>query len=711
MHRVGMSFLAPLYLIAGLAIAGPILFHLIRRTPRGRQAFSSLMFLEPSPPRMTKRSRIEDWLVLLLRGLALILLALAFARPFWRVQAMTTAEQDAGREIVLLIDTSASMQRDDLWQQAIAQVNEKLANVDPRDTVSCLVFGNDVRELMSAESWQALPAAERVPFLVESLGKLSPTWEASHLAKALQQAAERLDSSSASQRTLREVCLISDMQKGSDWDQLQGYRWPEGVTLNLLPVGQGASMTNVGLQVVESELSNDDIVRIRVSNSARSAETLFLLSWASEFGAEAPTNSEQHSESLPVYVPAGQSRVVRAPARPETGHVHRLLLTGDDHAFDNTCYVARKAVWQASIVWLGESGTSDASPRFFLEPLFPQLPRRHIDFVDWIDSEPEQLPERAALIICGTQPTPRQTNWMKSQLELGSTVLYVARSAEQAIGVFPVLNSSATAITEDPAADYYMLGDVDLSHPVMRVFDDPRFSDFTKLKFWKRRAIENLELKDGQIVWQFDDQLPALVHWKQKSGNLFLLASSWSREDSELALWTKFPPFMNSILELGRPPSLTQLQFVVGSELPLETILPPETADIFVQRGSEEPRQLSRTDSIQFDRPGMTRLASTRDELATSTLELAVNLAAAESEITPLSVADFEAMGVQLDSNLQEAAPTDPSLQRQLMNTELESQQQWWRWLLVTVLILLLAETILSARKVWQEAGQKPASA
>ena len=70
-----MSFLAPLFLLGGLAVGLPIVFHLIRRTTREQKVFSSLMFLLPTPPRLTKRSRLENWLLLLLRCLALGLLA------------------------------------------------------------------------------------------------------------------------------------------------------------------------------------------------------------------------------------------------------------------------------------------------------------------------------------------------------------------------------------------------------------------------------------------------------------------------------------------------------------------------------------------------------------------------------------------------------------------------------------------------------------
>jgi hypothetical protein len=77
-----VSLLAPLYFFGAMAIGLPILFHLIRRRPKGEVEFSSLMFLRPTPPRLTRKSRLDNWPLLLIRALALILLAAAFARPF-----------------------------------------------------------------------------------------------------------------------------------------------------------------------------------------------------------------------------------------------------------------------------------------------------------------------------------------------------------------------------------------------------------------------------------------------------------------------------------------------------------------------------------------------------------------------------------------------------------------------------------------------------
>src|SRR5438067_420431 len=102
-----MSFLAPLFLLGALAIAAPLLFHLIRRTTRERHVFSSLMFLMPSPPRVTRRSRLEHLLLLAVRCLVLCVLAAAFARPFIRKPMAPDRSDNTGKTVLLLVDTSA----------------------------------------------------------------------------------------------------------------------------------------------------------------------------------------------------------------------------------------------------------------------------------------------------------------------------------------------------------------------------------------------------------------------------------------------------------------------------------------------------------------------------------------------------------------------------------------------------------------------------
>src|SRR5215475_15333593 len=106
-----MSFLAPLFLLGALGVGLPIIFLLIRRTTRERTIFSSLMFLAPSPPRLTRRSRLEHILLLILRCAFLCLLAFGFARPFIKRATVSEPPSGVGRRMVILVDTSASMRR------------------------------------------------------------------------------------------------------------------------------------------------------------------------------------------------------------------------------------------------------------------------------------------------------------------------------------------------------------------------------------------------------------------------------------------------------------------------------------------------------------------------------------------------------------------------------------------------------------------------
>ncbi len=80
------------------------------------------MFLEKSPERLTRRTRIERWLLLLLRCLALLAFALLFARPFSRSDSVT-GDAVVGTRALILVDRSASMRRDDLWQQALQAIS------------------------------------------------------------------------------------------------------------------------------------------------------------------------------------------------------------------------------------------------------------------------------------------------------------------------------------------------------------------------------------------------------------------------------------------------------------------------------------------------------------------------------------------------------------------------------------------------------------
>src|SRR3981189_444783 len=105
-----MAFLTPFFLLGLGAIAVPVLIHLIQRERKRVVEFPSLMFVQRIPYQSVRRRRIRHWFLLLMRAAAIVLIVAAFARPFFpKGAAATLAAAGGSREIVIMLDQSASM--------------------------------------------------------------------------------------------------------------------------------------------------------------------------------------------------------------------------------------------------------------------------------------------------------------------------------------------------------------------------------------------------------------------------------------------------------------------------------------------------------------------------------------------------------------------------------------------------------------------------
>src|SRR6267378_1147966 len=377
-----MSFLAPLFLIGAAAVAAPIIFHLIRRTSRERTIFSSLMFLQPTPPRLTRRSRLENIFLLILRCLVFSLLALGFSRPFLQRPLGNNAAGQA-RKIVLLLDTSASMRRENLWAQARAKAEEYIRSASPADSVALFAFDQRVHPLLSFEQWSSLAFGQRVSSALQRLADTTPGWYGTHLGNAFISAVEALeDSSSRDQQggSRRQVVVISDLQEGAHLEGLQGYEWPRDLEFVLETI-KPKKTSNAGLQLVmerdESDMRAPDAApRIRVSNSSDSIREQFRVGWLPS-GDAAFTGP-----SIDVYVPPGQNTIIQAPALPPGLREQRLALVGDDHDFDNFLYIVPPRAEQIPVLYLGEESEKDpAQPLYYLRRALQQTRMQAVNVI------------------------------------------------------------------------------------------------------------------------------------------------------------------------------------------------------------------------------------------------------------------------------------------------------------------------------------------
>jgi len=100
-----LSFMNPSLLFGTAAAALPIIIHFLSRRRVRRLPFSDLRFLDEVQSRQARSLGIRRWLLLLLRVLAILMIALAAAGPRWGGVGSSSGD----RSVLFVIDTSASM--------------------------------------------------------------------------------------------------------------------------------------------------------------------------------------------------------------------------------------------------------------------------------------------------------------------------------------------------------------------------------------------------------------------------------------------------------------------------------------------------------------------------------------------------------------------------------------------------------------------------
>ncbi len=691
-----MSFLAPLYL-AGLAAIGlPILFHMIRRTPKGKVPFSTLMFLEASPPRVTSRSKIEHWLLLLLRAAALILLALAFSRPFMRQSEDQTVDAEAKRRAIL-IDVSASMRRDGLWEQATKKVDTLLKDVKPDDSIGLFVFDQELLPLLSFEEWSGLQAGHQAAVAQERLKEVTPGWMGTNLGAVLPEAVTvALDEAGEKVATrATEVVVITDLQRGSRIEGLQTFDWPESLTVDIQRV-EAKTSGNASVQVVGS-FDQKSGLRVRVDNVADSPHERFKVEAASDATADAESDPALMAGGVQdVHVPPEQNRVVQLKNVSNVSKPIVVSLSGDDDSFDNQAWYVRPQTSRVPVLYRGDGSSSDPNElRYYLERAFLPTPAREIDFYAESDSNLPDESWMTGLSVVTKRLDSEQIRLSSKAVENGWTLIVVGASIDECKQAFEIAGTETPDISEANVEGYAMLSDVDLEHPVFQPFNDVRLADFTKLPIWKHRNIEGDLPESAKVLALLDGRRPALVELPRGNGRVLLFTFGWHDADSQFVLWSKFVPLMNSLVDDFAGTSVEPPRAIVGDHFPIHTLAGSATGEMIVTApsGLEHSVELSQSAFSVLTEPGIYSFAWT-DRDGPRTASIAANLDPLESRTDSLGLDEIRALGVPLPDVVEARLTTDEK--RQLLARELESRQRFWQWVILAGIVLLLIETWLA---------------
>lgn len=687
-----MSFLAPLFLFGALAIAGPVIFHLLRQSPRVRVLFSSLMFLRPSPPRPTRRRRLDNLLLLALRCVALGLLALGFSRPFRRQTVDPNPPAGPGRRIVLMLDTSASMRRTGLWAEAQSELAAVLERVTPVDRLAVFTFDRTVRSVVSFADWEAMPPGDRTAGVLSRLATITPGWAGTQLAAALIQGTEILiNSEEKTPGILRQVVLVSDLQEGGHLEALQSFEWPKGIELSVRPVGAKAG-SNAGLQRASENAEAPEAgetLRLRVSNAADSTREQFQLAWRRSDGMTAGV------APISAYVPPGQTRMVSIPFPQSSTDADRVVLMGDDADFDNTVFVVAPPTNRLSVLYLGaDSETDSRLPQYFLRRALPSGGHQIREVLARPPSTailPTELAAAALVIVTDPLPEPTMTQ-LRRHLLAGHTILVSPRSPAVAPTLAGLLGVDRIAMDESPATRYAMLSEIDFRHPAFAPFADARFQDFTKVRFWKHRKLDLRSFPDARVVARFDDGDPAFVEFQAGSGRVLVLTAGWHPEDSQLALSTKFVPLIHAVLNAGNGVGDPVASLFVGDPLTLPTVAAVTQKDEIRVRKPDGTEIAVAGGTAQF---GETMVPGIYSFFAAGRMHrFAVNVDPMESRTRQVGLDELPRVGAVIASVTASKQLVGNPQKTLDLAIEIESRQKLWRWAIAAALAVLLIETL-----------------
>jgi Aerotolerance regulator N-terminal/von Willebrand factor type A domain len=672
-----MGFLTPAFLVGLSAVAVPVLVHLTHRTRSQTVPFPSLMFLEQIPYRSVRRQRLRNWVLFLLRSSAVILLALAFARPFFGGVGRAASVVTGARVRVVLLDRSYSMGYGDRWTRATAAARHALTEGGTDDRVGLVLFDR------SPQAMDA-PTADRARLLADLASVAHPGPGVTRFAPALRLAREMIEAAGLPRR---EVVLITDFQKAG-WEGAEDVRLPAGTTLTRVDVSD-KDASNVAITGVDLQRDYDS-GRERVIASAR------LVNKGTRPAATVPVSLEvdgrvvrQQQASLgpnasatvtfePFPLPPSVARatVRLAPdALPEDDAFHFVLAPGSDLP-----------------VLVLEDGPSRGRSLYLERALaIGHRPRFRVQTKDVAQLRSDDLAPGLLVVLDDSVPTPAAARLLHDFVERGGGLLVVL--GDPAAGPWPAEAASLLPGGLGPAVDRSAdwgatLAYVDYGHPIFELFRGPHSGDFSSARFFRYRG---LDAASG-VLARFDDGAAALASRAIGKGRVLAWTSSIDTSRNDLALQPVFLPFLHQLVQYASGYAESPVSYTVGDALDLSRVARPGGGAVAIldPAGLRSPLA-ERASGVELTAPGFYEL---RPAAGGALLAVAaVNADRAESDLTTMDPEELAAAVTRADGGAR-GVRTGPALS----TADEESRQALWRYVLMAALLLLAAETVLSNR-------------
>jgi hypothetical protein len=695
-----VAFLSPLVFAALGAIAIPVFIHLIQRERKRVVAFPSLMFVRRIPYQSVRRRRIRHWALLAMRAAAIAMIVAAFARPFFRQTAAAAAAIGGSREVVVLLDQSASMGYGDHWQKAQDAARQAIRGLGTDDRATLVLFSRNAEENMRATADKSrLEAAVNAAKVGSGSTRYGP---------ALKLAASILARSPAKRR---EAVLISDFQR-MGWTGSEDARFPEGMTLTTASVAS-PPVSNLSVPSV-------NFTRASFSGQERVTVTAGVSNKSDQPAADVPVTLEidgHDIETMRVTVAANASGSVSfTPFTLEDANVKGRVRAGNDLLpADNSFYFVLAPSAPVSVLVI-ENGSSASSSLYLTKALsIGSSPTFRAEVVPANRVTPSSF-DKKTVVVVNDAPLPSAAGGgvLKQFVERGGGLLVVLGDHS----TWPstdtdVLPGKLAAVVDPTNGRGDAIGFIDYSHPVFEVFKAPRSGDFSSAHIFRYRAIE--PVPDARVLARFDDGGAAGVERRIGSGRVVVWTTTLDDSWSDLALKPVFLPLVHQLVRyLARYEQPASWQ-TVGQVVDLATSSHVRGDRVVVSPSGRRNTQKAGTPAIvELGEQGVYEIRNgaggpggsggpggagpSGGASATSATRrpeaIAVNLDPAESDLTPLDTRELVA------AVTGHATPSgnEPIAAVEVTREENEKRQALWWYLLLAGMLLLAAETVVANR-------------
>lgn len=643
----------------------PIVIHLSQRRKFKEFHVGTLRFLQLAEKKRNLRLRVEEWPLLLLRMLALALLAFLFARPFLSDREQTEAAQE---KTILLLDASGSMTAG-MADEARAAAKKAIKEAG---AVTVGQFSDAVQVIGSIDDYQPVAGAP------------------SDFNKALGWTLDHLRSEGVENARVIMVGHFAAAAMPSSPPRV----WPPRVHVEVIAV-QPPEFRNEAVRATEllTPFATGQMeIEARVTPSEKDRE----LSLAAE------------GINLKQTVPAGAERAIFS-FRPPREEVRGFIsLEGKDAwpADDRRPFAYQWAEPEKVVILDGFPGATPFEGQgYFLEkalaasgaahgmsPFRPEISfgiegQRQEEGAsslfgvigealsgNMLDSK--KLEKVSAIAICGpTVITAREAKMIRTAVDKGAGLLIAidsrwtpeATAALRGEGLFP------EAVEFTGGMQQRRLSSWDKKHPALEKFDGKEGGDLRQL-LW-RDAFSMEADENWEALATLEGGHPLLVELKQSNarhGRVMVLAHPLTRE------W---------------------------GDLPREPLFVPLAKNFF----NVLARYEARPHSANVTTPGINEARAIGYYQAADGSAEMVAAAPAESAVMAVDAAGFrKAFALpEIPSQPQATTAADPAL----AGLERPRSGEWWPWLVLGLLLLLTIECAVATRRAARLEPATPADA